>query len=426
VKTSVKVPVAGWRPILTGALKKEALKTIADIAEALKMEKARDGSLAGGAAGFAIFYHYLAQARSGTNDREMAEWFMNRALEAVANTPMTSSLYSGFTGIAWTCEHLQSNISNRVVDQALLKYLKKNPRIDDFDLISGLVGLGVYALERVPDSSAAEILKLIVARLDTLSEKTSEGIAWRTSVEILPDWQRKAYPNGYYNLGLAHGIPGIIAILGAAYGARIESNLARKLLDGAFKWMSRHKLPRSFDSTFPAWTSPDIPPESCRSAWCYGDPGIAASLILAAKCFNNRAWEKEALKIALRSANRLPDAAGVKDAGLCHGSAGLGHIFNRMFQATGNAKLKGAARFWFQQTLKFRRKGQGFAGYSSYRLKEDGTAEWHDDAELLNGSAGIGLALLAAISPVAPDWDRMLLLSIRKPRVHQKKGSVTN
>jgi lantibiotic modifying enzyme len=178
--------------------------------------------------------------------------------------------------------------------------------------------------------------------------------------------------------------------------------------------MSRHKLPRVFDSTYSAWTAPDIRPESCRSAWCYGDPGISASLFLAANCLNNKVRQKDALKIALRAAVRLPEHAGVKDAGLCHGSAGLGHIFNRMFQATGNARLKDAARFWFQQTLKFSRKGQGFAGYSAYRSKDDGTPEWHDEPDLLTGSAGIGLALLAAISPVAPDWDRMLLLSIAR------------
>jgi lantibiotic modifying enzyme len=423
VRASLIVSASDWRPILTGKLKNEALKTIEDIAEALKIITAADGSLAGGAAGFAIFYHYLAQVRSGKNDRELTQKFLDQALGSASNAPMTSSFYSGFTGIAWMCEHIQANVSNSVVDKALLKYLKKNLRIVDFDLINGLVGIGVYALERLPDSSAAQILKIVVRRLEKLSEKTSAGITWRTSMETLPDWQRETYPNGYYNLGLAHGIPGVIAILGAAYAAGIESNRARNLLDGAFQWMSRQKLPRRFDSTYSAWIAPDIPPESCRSAWCYGDPGIAASLFLAAKSLNNKIWQKEVLKIALRASDRLPVEAGVKDAGLCHGSAGLGHIFNRLFQATGNAKFKKAARFWFQQTLKFRQHGQGFAGYSAYRLKDDGMPGWHNDPELLSGSTGIGLALLAAISPVAPDWDRMLLLSYRKPRIHLKRIS---
>jgi hypothetical protein len=37
---------------------------------------------------------------------------------------------------------------------------------------------------------------------------------------------------------------------------------------------------------------------------------------------------------------------------------------------------------------------------------------WKDDPGFLTGSAGIGLALLAATTAVAPDWDRVLLTAI--------------
>ena len=36
----------------------------------------------------------------------------------------------------------------------------------DYDLIIGLVGIGVYALERLPRTSARECIELIVDRLD--------------------------------------------------------------------------------------------------------------------------------------------------------------------------------------------------------------------------------------------------------------------
>ena len=41
---------------------------------------------------------------------------------------------------------------------------------------------------------------------------------------------------------------------------------------------------------------------------------------------------------------------------------------------------------------------------------------WRDEPGFLTGAAGIGLALLAALFPVEPAWDRVLLASIPGPR----------
>lgn len=42
----------------------------------------------------------------------------------------------------------------------------------------------------------------------------------------------------------------------------------------------------------------------------------------------------------------------------------------------------------------------------------DGRLGWRVDPGFLTGAAGIGLALLAAVAPVKPEWDRLLLVSI--------------
>jgi hypothetical protein len=124
------------------------------------------------------------------------------------------------------------------------------------------------------------------------------------------------------------------------------------------------------------------------------------------------AWEREALAIARRAAARPAEQSGVADAGLCHGAAGLGHLFNRMFQATGDACLAEAARFWFEQTLQMRRPGRGVGGYEARHLDGDRKVTWKADPGLLMGAAGIALALLAATTSVEPEWDRVLLVAI--------------
>jgi len=416
-----------WQPILEGASQKHALTTVHEIIAALPEPSAemQDASLAGGAAGLAILCAYLAQA--GLDTDENATQFLEQALQAVSTQPMQPSLYGGFTGIAWTAQHLHEQLletddedPNEAIDEALVDYLRRSPWENDYDLISGLVGIGVYALERKHASDEAiKCLEQIVARLDETAERNADGVTWLTRPHLLPEQQREQCPDGYYNLGLAHGVPGIVALLGGVCAAGVATEKARPILDGAVTWLLRQQLTNSAQSSFSAWIKlGDVEREDCRLAWCYGDAGVAAALFLAARSVNEAEWEREALRIARRASARKLESAGVKDAGLCHGAAGLGHIFNRLFQATGESVFRDAARYWFEQTLAMRRTGQGIGGFLAYWPDDDGKENWKDVVGILTGAAGIALALLAAITDVEPQWDRMLLVSL--PAAHSK------
>jgi hypothetical protein len=102
----------------------------------------------------------------------------------------------------------------------------------------------------------------------------------------------------------------------------------------------------------------------------------------------------------------------IPDAGFCHGSAGIAHLFNRLYQATHEPPFCQAAQFWFEQTLQFRNPGAGVAGFSHWRSDGKGSYGWVDDPGLLTGAAGIGLTLLAATTAIEPEWDRMMLIDI--------------
>jgi lantibiotic modifying enzyme len=407
-----------WAPILDGALASQAMETVREIAGVLRGRSADDASLAGGCAGLAIFYAYLARADLADGAREAADDLLDEAVEALAKVSMPPSLYGGFTGVAWAVAHVRREASaeddddaNEEIDAALRDYLEQSPWTADYDLVSGLVGIGVYALERLPRTTARGLLALVIHRLDDTCERTKAGITWHTPPELLPPHQRETCPQRHYDFGVAHGVPGVIALLGGARAAGIAPAKTRRLLDGSVWWLLSNRLPEDAGSTFPFWTAPGTDPRPARSAWCYGDPGIAAALFCAARGAKRALWQREALAIARRAAARRPDQAGVRDAGLCHGAAGLAHLFNRMHQATGDPELAKAARFWFARTLAMRQPGRGIAGFAAYRPREDGTADWADDAALLTGAAGIALALLAATTAIEPAWDRMLLAS---------------
>jgi hypothetical protein len=416
-----------WNPLLEGPLADRAFRTLHEIAAALpgtaaKME-ALPASLASGLAGQALFYAYLALSTADESAADRAADLLEKAAEELANAPMPPTLYAGFPGVAWTMEHLQGRLFEAgdgeeaedpvlEVDEALLGPLGRSPWVGEYDLIGGLAGLGVYALERLPRPTAVTLLERVVERLAELAEKREEGLAWFTPPERLPEWQREIHSRGLYNLGVAHGLPGVVPILAGACAAGVAVERARPLLDGSIRWLLARRLEPGSQSCFGGSYAPWEPPAPTRLAWCYGDPGIASILLVAARAVGEPEWEREALGIALAAAAREENTAHVQDAGLCHGAAGLGHLFNRMFQMTGEERLAQAARHWFERTLEFQVPGEAVAGYRAWEVNPAGQPAWRPDGGFLEGAAGVGLALLGAVSDVEPAWDRVLLTSL--------------
>jgi lantibiotic modifying enzyme len=407
-----------WQPLLQGELKDsagESVQAITDDLAAQGRALAANPSLASGTSGLALLHGYLAQNRRESDHSAVADSHLQRAIAAVADSPTSASLYSGLTGVGWALAHLRGRLPGldgeddlEAMDDVLLSHLDQSPWPDDYDLINGLVGFGVYALERLPRPAAVACLERVVERLAGTAERRPEGVTWWTNPAWLPPETRQKYPTGYYNLGLAHGVPGVIALLGQVCAAGVAVPTARPLLEGAVRWLLAQQRPGGY----PHWVGPEGTDRPARLAWCYGDPGVAAALLWAARCVEEPAWEEEARAIARRAAGRPADRAGVVDAGLCHGAFGLGHLFNRMFQAAGDPQLGQAARSWFARGLQMRRPGRGVGGYEAWLPGDDDEAGWVADPGLLTGSAGVALALLAATTAVEPAWDRMLLVAI--------------
>lgn len=341
---------------------------------------------------------------------DIAETIVDRAIASTAEGVHSPALFGGFTGVAWTITHLFSE-PNEEIDNALAVMLDEPSLSASYDLINGLVGFGVYFLEQLslPQARdrAAASLERIVVRLEERALHTESGMTWHTAPELLPDWQRKLAPRGYYNLGLAHGVPGIIALVSRVCEANIGGPRARALLDGAVEWLLASASAEA-PSRFTNWIAlgeDEVGDGPSRIAWCYGDLGIAAALLVAARCTGEDRWEREAIALAESAAIRRGPDALVVDASLCHGAAGIAHIFHRLHRATGVELFRETSLHWFEWTLQHRSEG-GIAGYRAWR----GPGAGEDFRGFLEGAAGIGLALSAATSDVEPAWDRLLLI----------------
>lgn len=157
------------------------------------------------------------------------------------------------------------------------------------------------------------------------------------------------------------------------------------------------------------------------SAFCTGVSGVAWTVehLWGRRCTDvagEEPWDGEALDLAWRACDHGQAAAGGLDAGLRHGLAGRIHLLNRLFQATGEEPFADAARAGLSRLLEMRRPGEGIGGFQARVSGADGCPVWADDPGLLDGSAGIGLVLLAAVSSVEPAWDRLLLAWLQPRR----------
>lgn len=414
-----------WQPLLEGDPARRALQAVEDIARALEdftppVDDQRLPSLAGGAAGEALFHAYLALHTGDEQPAERAAERLDTAVEGVATIIMPPGLYSGFPGVAWVAEHLQTRLFEPdpesgdpylEIDEALLTFVGTLTTADEYDLIGGVTGLGVYARERLASPSGALLLERVVDHLATQAETGPDGTTWFTPPHRLPEWQREIHPQGLYNLGVAHGIPAVLALLAIACRAGVAADRARPLLDGAVRWLLARQLPAGTASCFGTVAVAGGEPSPSRLAWCYGDPGIAATLLVAAQAAGEPAWEAKALEIARHAARRAPEQSFVRDAGICHGAAGLAHLFNRFWQASGEAVFRDAAVAWIERTLAFQVPGEGIAGFSAWHAQSGQQGRWVAEPGLLEGATGVGLVLLAAVSAVEPEWDRILLVS---------------
>ncbi|MBI2901013.1 MAG: lanthionine synthetase C family protein [Planctomycetes bacterium] len=379
---------APWAPILEGELGERAARAVDEIARALADFPCEDLSLGGGRAGEVIFRHYRGESAE-------ARLRLDELLAlAQALPPRPPSLYGEGLGIAWVAAHLGLGDMEDLPEAGLFALPS------DFDLINGVVGAGVHALERLPLPEARECLERCVDAL----EESADGAAWRTTPRD-GSWQRAKAPGDYFDLGVAHGLAGVVAFLGEAVAADVRRSAAARLLVRSVEWLLVRRLPVA-GPCFPAIVGVGVAPEPSRLAWCYGDLGIAAALLQASRRMGETRREREAVEIALRAAAASPVEGKVCDASLCHGAAGIAHVLNRMFHASGDERLLRAAREWFDRTLRFRRADAGIAGFSAW-----GPDGRHDEPGLLIGVSGIGLALLAAATDVEPAWDRVLLLS---------------
>ncbi len=269
----------GREPLLSGAAAaaaRDAVEAIlADLAPLMAAERFRDAEaavspLAGGPAGIALFFAYAHLTFPGRGLDDLCLAGIQEALAMVSSTHLGPSLYSGFTGVGWMLRHLEGRIFETEedlgaeVESTLLEALSLNPKMWPTELIAGLSGFGLYFLERLPGEPARQGTEQIIDQLAATAVAEDGAITWFTPARSVPPLMREMAPNGYYNLGVSHGVPGVIGFLAAAHRRGVAAGEAGRLAAGAVRWLLAQRLPAGSGGVFPAYACPGIAPAPAR------------------------------------------------------------------------------------------------------------------------------------------------------------------
>jgi lantibiotic biosynthesis protein len=280
------------------------------------------------------------------------------------------------------------------------------PRMREYDLISGLTGLGAYFLHR---GSSPESLHGVLRYLVRLIQHpvTVDG-------HRLPGWwtsdspttrPEDAVPAGSGIFGMAHGVAGPTALLALASRAGHTVPGQLETLAALCQLLEQWAQPvRGGGAAWPevvsrdTWLTGPVPRfRAGRPSWCYGTPGIARALQLAGLACGRDGTRRrgEALLAAcLRDSDQL---ARVTDSTVCHGWAGLCLAADR---ASADADADSPLR----RTL------PGLRARLTAHLAHHPIPE---GAGLLTGADGVRLTVhtLTPSHPVASGWETCLLLN---------------
>ncbi|MFF2650443.1 lanthionine synthetase C family protein [Streptomyces sp. NPDC058045] len=299
-----------------------------------------------GGAGTAVYHGVLARDTGAWTAAHAAARAM--AGQAATVDPSSVGLYRGAPAVAYaldTAGHCAYQSALEELDRKIGPLIAARlsaagrrvdsghpPRMREYDLIRGLTGLGAYLLRRRahPDLLDAVLRYLVRLLQQPVTVEGNSLPGWWTldgpSGEPDSDW-----PQGHGNFGMAHGVAGPLALLALCARAgrtvpgqqealvsacRLLEEWVRPLPTGAAAW------PETITAN--GWVNgPPTRANLGRPSWCYGTPGIARSLQLAALACGRTDTQRQAEDVLLSCVSDARQLERLEDASVCHGWAGV-------------------------------------------------------------------------------------------------------
>jgi len=326
----------------------------------LTQQQAGAQSLASGGIGHALLA--IEQAFNGAGDWASARHLIKQATAGPVDAAAHTGLYYGAPAVAVLLHATTADGTQRypAARQALERHVRRitRTRLSDatarlrerraatfaeYDLFTGLIGIGALLLHHAPGSSElGDVLRYAVRLAEPRYHDGMQVPGWW--VEHHPD-PLLPTPSGHANLGMAHGAAGLLALLAHASlrGQHVDG------LSDAIGWLGaffdQWQQPSPHGPWWPQWitrehllTGRHTHPGPVRPSWCYGAAGIARALQLAGMATGDRT-RKTTAERALAACLSGPQLDRLTDPGICHGLAGLYQTAHRAAADTTNPAI---------------------------------------------------------------------------------------
>ena len=386
----------------------------------ISLDQARHQSLADGTAGTALLH--IERALSGRDSWTKAHALIRQVATGPIDGGDHAGLYYGAPAVAFmlhttngdgqpryeqalaTLDHHVARLARRRLSTAVTRTnAGEYTQFSEYDLFYGLVGIGALLLLRQPGSDTlGDVLRYLVRLTRPSRHDGVELPGWWVTHDPDPTLPT---PGGHANLGMAHGAAGILALLALAARAGHVVEGQHEALERLTDWLENWRQHSPDGPWWPQWitltalrTGRPTQQRPGRPSWCYGTPGIARALQLAALATGDTTRQRFAEQ-ALLSSLTDQNLTRISDPGLCHGVAGL---YQTVYRAAGDSTEPAlhqqlpvlATALTAHTTLR----------HGHNELPEEG---------LLTGRAGVELALETTrrTAPPHSGWDACLLIT---------------
>ncbi|MFF3731455.1 lanthionine synthetase C family protein [Streptomyces sp. NPDC002476] len=364
--------------------------------------------------GSAAFTHkYLAESLTALHRTDRVKGLYNDVSSLAFATWIAHRATGGYVQAV---EKLDTHV--RYVSESMLSMVGGGPcqSFQDFDVLSGLTGIGRYLLMRQDDMR--EELEGILAALVRMASDVEHGGSrvpgyWSLVPPTAdPDRALPFGADGHLNLGLAHGIAGPLALLSLSCSAGIVVDGQRGAMERLVGLLDHWSLQDERGVFWPGWVSFDEwragevgPWRRKRPSWCYGSPGVSRALQLAGRALDRPDWWDLAIRSVASQLSVPPSDWVVHDASACHGWAGALHLLQffeedcpQVSQVLDDIVVRIVESFDADSAFGLRFSVEG----------SDGKADFPG---FLDGVTGVGLALesYARGNTAAMEWGTALL-----------------
>ncbi|TGE24554.1 hypothetical protein E5K00_04900 [Hymenobacter aquaticus] len=372
-------------------------------------------SLMAGPGGSILYYFYMAKMQDSGELYDHAFALLEQALDTMEHTAADSLTYcDGIVGFGVLFQLLateglidaEADDVLLALDELIVAYTVAQLQAGNLDFLHGAIGNGFYLLSRLGTPATDHCLYGLISCLRDTAVRDAAGIRWHDQASGLNN-----FAAGAVDLGLAHGLSSKLVFLARCIGAGVRVEDCTRLLTGGI-----HYLLRQAGAGGPGNIYPSIIPaagsarRTSRLAWCYGDLCVCTALLFAGKALANADWVRQAYHLARGAAERTtPERTAISDAGFCHGTAGVAHIFNRLYLESRHDDFRKARDYWLEQTLEHTSWPAPPAEPSP---APPGSAP-SPGSFLLEGLMGTSLVLQSclATTPEALAWDAVFLLN---------------